>query len=29
VLKRGAESRKRDFWCLSATRKDEKEIFGA
>ena len=29
VLKRGAERRKRDFWCLSVARKDEKEIFGA
>ena len=29
VLKRGAERRKRDFWCLSVARKDEKESFGA
>jgi len=29
VLKRGAERRKRDFWCLSVARKGEKEIFGA
>jgi len=29
VLKRGAERRKRDFWCLSVARKGEKEIFSA
>jgi len=29
VLQRGAERRKRDFWCLSVARKGEKEIFGA
>ena len=29
MLKRGAERRKRDFWCLSAARKDEKEIYSA
>ena len=29
MLKRDAERRKRDFWCLSVARKDEKEIFGA
>ena len=28
MLKRGAERRKRDFRCLSAARKGEKEIFG-
>ena len=29
VLKRGAERRKSDFWCLSVERKDEKEFLGA
>jgi len=29
VLKRDAERRKRDFWCLSVAQKGEKEILGA
>ena len=29
MLKRGAERRKRDFSCLSAARKGEKEFLGA